>query len=371
MKRAQLAIAAVTTTLAVIASGSVAGASPDRDHDAGLHRQLDELVAVGAVGAVAEVRDGDNVWRSASGVAEIGKHRGVPVHGRFRIGSITKTFLATVVLQLADEHRLRLDDSIEKWLPGTVPDGRAITIRQLLDHTSGLYDFQHTLTMPPSPAFLDYRWRTWTADEQIHRALANPPTSDKPGSEFSYSNTGYLLLGQIVERATDSSYGDEIKRRIIRPLKLHDTSLPGTYPRIRGPHPHGYVPVNDGSGLRLVDFTEMNPSLFGAAGEMISSTKDLNTFFDALLEGQLLPRHLLDEMKVPGDEDATYGLGLAWHTTTCGVRVYGNDGDAVAYEAWSYATEDGHRQATVAVTHGLKHDIDDAVDAFLDEAFCD
>src|SRR5439155_6714747 len=123
----------------------------------------------------------------------------------------------------------------------------------------------------------DNRWRTWTADELVQRAVARPPTFP-PGSDYSYSNTGYALLGQIVERATGRSYDEEIERRIIRPLRLRDTELPGTSPWIRGPHPHGYVPIaqEPGGEPQLVDLTLMNPSMMGASGELISTTRDLD-----------------------------------------------------------------------------------------------
>ena len=114
----------------------------------------------------------------------------------------------------------------------------------------------------------------------------------------------------------------------------------------------------------------MNPSVFGAGGEMISTTRDLNRFFAALLGGRLLPDHLLDEMKTPGVEGGTYGLGLAWRDTSCGVRVYGNDGDALTYETWSFSTPDRRRQVTVSITPDHSGDVDDAVDAFLNEAIC-
>jgi D-alanyl-D-alanine carboxypeptidase len=330
---------------------------------AGLQRQLDQVVAIGAV---AEVRAGAKVWRGSSGVAELGKTRKVPVAGRFRAGSISKTFVATVVLQLVAEGRLRLDDPVERWLPGVVPNGENITVRNLLNHTSGLFDFKDTLPRPPSPEFYELRYRTWTAAEQIERALANPPVFTDPGKHYSYSNTNYLLLGEIIEEATGSTYAEEIERRLIRPLGLHGTSIPGTSPYIRGPHAHGYVP-KDGEQL---DFTELNPTLFGAAGDLISTTHDLNRFFAALLGGRLLPPELLREMKEPGIDGGRYGLGLSWHTTACGVRVYGNDGDALAYQAYSFATEDLRRQVTVAVTPHLPANPDDSVDAFIDSAVC-
>jgi D-alanyl-D-alanine carboxypeptidase len=371
MKRVLRSLVTATTALAVIAVPAAAAAAPRQAANIGLQTRLDEVTAAGAVGALAEVRGEHGVWRGTSGLAELGTTRPVPVHGRFRAGSITKTFLATVVLQLADEGRLRLDDTVEAWLPGEIPDGDRITVRQLLNHTSGLYDIVRTLPLPPNPELLDNRWRTWTPGELVARAVANPPTFEPPGSAFAYSNTNYTLLGQIVEKATGRSYGTEIERRVIRPLRLRDTSVSGTSTRIPGPHPHGYVPIEQDGELTLVDYTEMNPSVFGAGGEMISTAKDLNRFFTALLGGRLLPAHLLDQMRTPGIEGGrAYGLGLAWRDTSCGVRVYGNDGDALAYQAWSYSTPDRRRQVTVALTPGLSRDLDKAVDAFLDEAVC-
>ncbi|MFF1820884.1 serine hydrolase domain-containing protein [Kribbella sp. NPDC058245] len=331
----------------------------------GLQRGLDDVVSAAAVGTQAEVHNGAAVWRGRSGVAELGSPRPVPLTGQFRIGSITKTFLATVTLQLVDEKLLRLDDPVARWLPGLPTNGA--TVRQLMNHTSGLYDVLYTLPRPPQPEFYANRYRTWTNDELIQRALANPPTS-KPGPEYKYSNTNYLVLAKIVEKVTGHTYAFEIEHRLIRPLHLHDTSVPGTSPRIPGPHAHGYVPTPDG---QLLDFTSMNPSLFGAAGEMISSTKDLDRFMTALLGGDLLPPALLHQMKTPGTENGHYGLGLARKTTTCGTTVYGNDGDALAYQAWSYATEDLHRRATLFVTPTFTTNPDPAVDAFLDKAFCD
>jgi D-alanyl-D-alanine carboxypeptidase len=135
----------------------------------------------------------------------------------------------------------RLDDPVDRWLPGVVPDGDRITVRHLLNHTSGLYDFRLTIPLPPSQEFLDNRWRTWTAAEQIQRAVTHPPTTEPPGEVLGYSNTNYLVLGEIIEKVTGHSYGT----------------------------------VEDGEGLRLVDFTELNPTLFGAGGELISTAGDL------------------------------------------------------------------------------------------------
>lgn len=370
-RRTLLSAMTALATVAILAAPTAVAATPHEADRTGLQESLDGVVAAGAVGALAEVRDTDGTWRGVSGVAELGTTRPVPAAGRFRAGSITKTFVATVALQLVDEGRLRLDDTVEKWLPGVVPDGDHITLRQLLNHTSGVYDYRRTLPMPPGPEFLVNRWRTWTAGELVRRAVAEAPTFEPPGSAYSYANTGYVLLGQIIEEATGRAYGEEIERRIIRPLRLRGTSLPGTSPRIDGPHPRGYVPIERGDGTHLVEYTEMNPSVMGAGGEIISTAKDLNRFVAALLGGRLLPDRLLAEMKTPGVAGRAYGLGLAWKDTSCGVRVFGNDGDALAYQAWSFAAEDGRRQVTVALTPDFRGDPDDAVDALLDRAFCD
>lgn len=370
VQRALLTAAAVLMGMAAVAAP--VAATPERQDQgrAELQRGLDSIVREGAVGAVVEVRDDRGVWRATSGVVEVGKSRPVPTAGRFRIGSITKTFVATVVLQLVDEGRLQLDDTVEQWLPGVVPDGENITLRHLLSHSSGLYDYLRTLPFPPSPEFLENRFRTWTAKELIDRALAYPPSFERPGSAFSYSNTNYALLGDLIEAATGHTYSEEVERRILRPSRLRDTTVPGTFPRIRGPHPHGYVPIEEDGERRLVDYTEMNPSVMGAGGEMISTTRDLNRFFGDLLAGRLLPTGLLEEMKKPGVAGSRYGLGLFRLDTTCGVAVYGNDGDALAFQTWSYATEDLRRQVTLALTPDFRLDLDDAVSSYLDEALC-
>lgn len=374
MKRVQRVVVAAAAALGVVVAGSAASAAPGEQGGAdrrAVQERLDHVVDVGAVGALVEVRDERGVWRGTSGVGDLESGRGVPARGHFRVGSISKTFVATVVLQLVDEGELGLDDSVESWLPGVVPGGEGMTVRQLLNHSSGVPDYQPTLPMPPGPEFVKNRWRTWTSDELVRRAVGNPPSVDPPGSGYSYSNTGYLLLGQIVEKATGQSYADEIGQRIIEPLRLRGTSVPGTSPRVPRPHPRAYLPVEPGGTAHPTDFTEMNPSLFGASGEMISTAKDLNTFVAALLDGELLPEHLLAEMKRPAVETATYGLGLDWYDTRCGVRLYGNDGDALAYQAWSYSTEDGSRQVTVGLTSKRPADPDEAVVALLDDAFCD
>lgn len=371
------------TTLAAIVAGTAllttpAMAAPPRDDGPGarseqgaqqddLQRELDAVVAAGATSATAEVSSPGRRVRASSGTVVAGTDRPVPANARFRTGSETKAFLATVVLQLVAEHRLNLDDTVERRLPGVVPDGNRITIRQLLNHTSGLYEVLRTLPSPRSEEFLELRWRTWTTAELVARATAHPLDFD-PGKKAVYTNTNYLVLGMIVERLTGHSYGDEIERRIIRPLHLTGTSMPGTDPFIHGPHAHGYLTLERDGKPELVDITAVNPSIMNAAGELVSTTRDLNRFFAALLGGRLLPDHLLREMKTPA-LDSKYGLGIIQFSPKCGGTAWGKDGDAPGYSAWTFQSPKGDRLVTVSVTWGMG-DTDDAVDALLDAELC-
>ncbi|GAA1956750.1 serine hydrolase domain-containing protein [Catenulispora subtropica] len=346
---AGLAVAASAT----ITSTSAAAAdevSPQRSAGPDFVALLDAVVTAGAVSAIAEVREDTHVWRGGSGSAELGGHRAAPVAGRYRAGSVTKTLVATVVLQLADEGRLRLSDSVEHWLPGLVPGGRRITVRHLLQHMSGLFDYTSDLLPEPS-AVLAIRSRTFQPVELVRIAVAHPPYFE-PGTNQNYSNTDYILLGMIIDRAAGRSWRTEAERRILRPLGLRDTELPGASPRIAGPHAHVYIAAPDGVP---VDVTTMNPTMAGAAGELISTTADLNRFFDTLLTpGCLLPTATLADMTDP--RDTGFGLGLEVADLPTG-RVFGHGGGGPGFLGLSFITADRARQITLtsAVWGGEPH----------------
>lgn len=351
-----------------------AAAAPDTDRTA-VRQALDAIVAGGAGAALVELRDEHGTWRAASGVRELGRPSPVPVGGRFRAGSVTKAFVATVVLQLADEGRLRLDDPLRRWLPGAVPDD-TVTLRQLLAHTSGIADY--TAAMPLDPeGMLANRWRTWEPWELVRLSDRLPP----PTTPWSYSSTNYVLLGLVVQRVTGRPYGAEVERRIIRPLGLRGTSVPGTFPFILGPHPHGYVPVVRDGRPQPVDITAFNPSAPWAAGEIVSTTADLNRFHAALLGGRLVSADRLRDMIGPtaGSERETswgghqvrsaYGLGQRRFELDCGITVYGHDGDAPGFSTWSFATADTRSQVTLSLTWGTGRP-SAAARALLGTAFC-
>lgn len=367
------ACAAAASAIVAVPTAAVAAplhATGDGRHV--LQQDLDAVAANGPTGALVEVVDGARVTRATSGSALAGTSRPVDPRGRFRAGSVTKTFVATVVMQLVADpaYGLRLDDRVDTWLPGLLPDNglpddQKVTVRELLNHTSGLYDVTDTLPLNPPTDFLPLRWRTWTLPELIDRATAHEPVFSPPGSAYNYSNTDYLVLGKLIERVTGNSAEDEVAARILRPLKLHDTTMPGTDPRIPGPHAHAYIP--DGNG-GVVDITEFNPSVENTAGEVISSADDLNTFTSALLDGRLLPPEQLREMMTVSAPSET-GLGLEVLPLSCGKTAYGHDGDSLGVSAWTFTTGDGH-EVTLSVTWGTNRPAKSAVNALLDDALC-
>lgn len=338
--------AAADSAAAVNASTTTGTADQAR-----LRALLRRLTTVdGGPGALIAMRDRRGSTVLTSGVADVRSHAPVRGDSRFRIGSMTKTFVATVMLQLVGEGRVVLDAPVERYLPGVVRghgnDGRRMTVRQILQHTSGVPDILDHLD--PQEIIKNPLAHHDTRD-LVKTALAHPPTF-KPGTGWRYSSTGYLLAGMIIERVTGQPYGDEIQRRVIEPAGLHATYVPGDASEIPGPHPRGYV--RPGKDAPLIDLTALNPSVAGAGGEMISSGADVNRFLDALLRGKLLrPAQLREMMRTrpTGNPDGrAYGLGLESRPLPCGGRYWGHSGDMFGYETVAGATTGG-RQATVMV----------------------
>ncbi|BCY11689.1 serine hydrolase [Actinoplanes sp. L3-i22] len=312
---------------------------------------LDAMVTAGAVGVLAEVHDRAGVWIGSSGTARLGSEQPVPRAGLVRAGSITKSFVATVVLQLAGHGRLHLDDAVQRYLPGLLPDGARITLRDLLQHTSGLHDYTRTDAFAAlyevEGGVERMRSHTWQPQDLI-ALVADRPLLFEPGTDWRYVNTNFLLLGMVIERVTGSDYRAEIRRRVLRPLGLDRTAVPGTDPYLHGPHPHGYVPTPE-----PIDVSVYNPSVAGAAGELVSCPHDLNVFFRALVGGRLLPPAVQQQMlayrTTPVDYD--YGLGVMTRVLPGGTRLWGHRGDFLgAYWTETWVTEPGGRQLTVSMT---------------------
>ncbi|WP_411114998.1 serine hydrolase domain-containing protein [Streptomyces sp. 029-5] len=338
------------------ASGASAASAVQGRAHAATQTALRQLVEAGGLpGASAEVRDGDGRWFGAAGLADTDTGRKRSAGDHFRVASITKTFIATVLLQLEAEGRLSLDDTVEKWLPGLVRgngnDGARITLRQLLNHTSGL--FNHTddpefAANSSGADFFDHRYDNHRPEDLVSLAMTYPPKYE-PGEEPWYSNTNYVLAGMVIEKATGRSYAQETTRRIIEPLKLRETSFPGATPHMPAPHPVGYSRLHDKSpDAEIHDATEQNMSWLGASGDLISTVGDINRFHRALMRGDLLPAAQLRDMldSVPASDGYLYGLGVESITLTCGVTVTGKTGRTNGSLSAVVSTEDGTHQLT-------------------------
>lgn len=269
-------------------------------------------------------------WVAAVGVGNLGSGEAPKPADRVRIGSITKSFTATVVLQLVDEGKLSLDDHLSNWEP-QVPGADGITVRQLLNMTSGLYNF----TAVPEfwEAFQRDPGVLWRPQQLIDLAIAHSPEFP-PGQEFMYCNTNYILLGLIIEKVTGRTAGEEITARIIDRLGLKDTSFPTT-PDIAEPYMRGYVPAageEDGSG-RLAELGQCSPTPFWTAGGMIGTLDDLKTWIEAIKTGVLLsPEMHAEQLNFSAPNTEFYGLGVM----NAGGVLVGHSGEVPGYNSSIY-----------------------------------
>lgn len=343
-------------------AGGTAGVSaplvPAPPNTAVLERAIAGLGAEHKDATAALVRVGgtSGSWRGSSGVADIVTGRAAVEQGRFRAGSVTKTFTAAVVLQLAAEGRVDLDRPVRRYLPGTVPDAYgAVTVRQLLNHTSGI-----PAADGPGDSFeaqWEHRFDVTDPHDQVVNALAKK-REFTPGSAQHYLNINYTLLGVLVEKVTGTSYEEAVGRRILRPLGLHQTSFPSrTQTRIHGPHNRGYqaLPKADGS-RELRDVTEWNSSDRWAAGDIISTTADLERFTKALFGERIVPAAQLEQMftvpavkNVADGKAATLTAGLSRIVLPDGTVAWGKSGGRHGYNTGIGATRDLSRTLVYSV----------------------
>lgn len=335
--------------------------------DADLQRVLDDVVAAGATGVVLQVDDGRRTTRLAAGVRRLEPARPMTLDPAVRAGSVTKTVVATLVLQQVGEGRVRLDDTVEEWLPGLVPGGDGITLAQLLDHASGLFDvvkdeefFRDVFTDP---------LREYTPEQLVRIATAHPPLFE-PGEGWGYSSTGYVLLGMVLERATGRSVARLVREWISEPLRLDRTSLPRRSPDLPAGAAHGYVPPSlTGDGYR--DLSRISPTALGAGGALVSTPRELRRFYRALLGGRLLEPRLLARMRhtVEARPGYDYGLGLYRQRTACG-DVWGHDGNAPGYETYAWNDRTGRRGFVLTVTTQPDDVIEPRLEQALTTAAC-
>lgn len=329
-----------------------------------LSAALDNVHHAGMPGVFAEVRNGDRVWRGAAGLADVTTGLPVTPDMRHRVGSITKTFTAAAVMQQVERGQIRLDAPIGHYLPTLVPGerGDGITVRMLLNHTSGLADYlpyaYTSLRAFPSiasttPESLDAnRFTRFQRVDLINTGVASPAVGTPGGTPGVYSNTNYLLLCQLLEQVTGITAEECITQNVIKLAELNHTELP-TGTNINGPHSLIYE-----SWFGMIDpprdYSIYDMSWVGPAASLTSTVSDLNRFFGLLLAGEIVDRSSLTQMQrtVPvisfEGKKIDYGLGLhKLEVPECGT-FWGHDGSVWGAGAMSMTRADGERQMSIA-----------------------
>ncbi|MCS7483931.1 serine hydrolase domain-containing protein [Umezawaea endophytica] len=354
--------------LAALTVGGTAAADADTagriDREV-VRQSIDKATRNGAAGVQVRISEGRRGFTARAGVAEWGTDRPVPLDGRYRVGSITKVFVSVVVLQLVGEGRVDLDAPVSRYLPGLLPDGDRITVRALLQHTSGLHNFTDELPLDPA-GFEGIRYQHWAPAELVALSTAKP-LDFPPGTAWNYSNTNYVVAGMLVEKITGRPYAEAVERRVLQPLRLRGTSLPGDRVGIPGPHAHGYYRV----GESVVDITRLNPSAAYSAGEMISTTADLDRFVEAVAKGELLKPAQAAEMKKLTAVSPHYGLGLEHRVLPCGAEVIGHSGGIPGYSSLMLSSEDGRVRLDASFTSSPEGGSLEGVAELVAEVFCD
>ncbi|MEV6741446.1 serine hydrolase domain-containing protein [Streptomyces sp. NPDC051104] len=317
-----------------------------------LQAVIDDLEHPPSTAAQLRVGGTAGYWRGTSGVADIRTQRPVTAHDKVRIGSITKVFVATVVLQLVAERRVSLDAPVRRVLPGLLPTRfAAVTVAHLLNHTSGLPDHVGIPDPETAEEVFRHRFDHWTPQEWVATAT-HGPMKFAPGTRQEYRGINYVLAALIIEKVTGRPYGEAVAARILRPLGLARTVVPGDDPRIYGRHVHGYLAMADGS---LRDITVYDQSSSRGEGDMISTTGDLDRMLAALFSGELLPPELLqlmftlppDDVRMLDGSPARYSTGLQ-QATVNGITLWGKTGETYGYKNAAFSTRDQQRRFVLA-----------------------
>ena len=298
-----------------------------------LKASIQELVDAGYPGVLAAKADKDgNTVGATAGKGNLATGEAPPLDGEVRIGSNTKTFVAVVIMKMVEEGKVKLDEPVETYLPGLIKgqgvDGKKITVRQLLQHTSGLPEYIDESAVDYFGTRNDYV----SPRDLLDTALARP-AQFAPGVKFAYTNTNYIVLGLLAERVGKRPIAEQIETKIVKPLGLKHTYMPGPgEKRLRGKHPRGYH-TRDNKPGKLEDITDLNPSMAWTAGAMVSTPSELNKFAQSIHDGTLLRQKSIAEMKkgVSAPEiGGEYGLGIYSQKLSCGV-AWGHNGGIPGY----------------------------------------
>jgi D-alanyl-D-alanine carboxypeptidase len=312
-----------------------------------------------APGVTAFVSGPHGSWSGAAGVANVRTGVAMWPDAPMHLDSQTKTWVATLILRLVADGRMRLDETVERWLPGVLPYGNRITVRELLDHTSGIVDqqtfdndallFMERVRDPALRTELLRFWRRLATDPTAKlpatvalRFTATLPLLWKPGSQFHYSNIGYEIAGLVAAKAGGAPLGRLLEQRISRPLGLTSAAyVPGG--EVNAPHPQDYAVAPDGTVRDATDFYRVDE---GASGAMIASARDEGRFLTSLMRGRLLPPAELSAMRTPSATNPHYGLGIGI-TTDCRIPAYDHGGASNSTTSDALVSQDGKRVAVV------------------------
>ncbi|RMI28771.1 serine hydrolase domain-containing protein [Streptomyces triticirhizae] len=352
---------------------------------------LENVQRAGIPGLFAEVRDGERTWRGAAGVADLATGRPVTPDLRHRVGSVTKTFTAAAVFLEVERGRIDLDAPIGRYLPKLVPGerGRAITVRTLLNHTSGLAEYlPHAYpSLKAFPVIADtgpesleeHRFTRFHATELIELGVAAPAVGTPGGTPGVYSNTNYLLLGELLAHVTGATVERCVTRNVIEPAGLANTAFPTT-PTVDGPHARLYE-AWFGRLDPPRDYSVFDMSWVGPAAALVSTVADLNRFFALLTAGEIVAPSSLEQMRrtvpVVSQEGGLIDYGLGLHPTEAPGRdtFWGHGGTVWGGGTLAMTRADGARQLALAVNlqrwnrldasgRPGPHPIDEALTAF-------
>ena len=370
MKATAARVLAAATALAVAVPAAAHAAAPHRHP---LQAALDGLVAAGAPGAVLLDRHDHRTARLASGLADVAAGRAMRAGDRFRAASQMKSFTAVIVLQLVQEGRFGLDDPVDRLLPGVIPHGygAGVTVRHLLQNTSGLADFNSDPRVI-EPYLAGNLGHVWTPQQLLDIAFEHEPLF-APGAAFNYSDTNFFLAAYVVEAVTGRTFDHALRTRILRPLRLRHTDLPVTA-EFWGSHAHGYFAMGDPPAD--VDLTYMYPWAW-AAGGLNTNADDSATFYRALFTGRLLGPRMMRELRrtVPvtdSDLPSRSGLGVQrW--TPCGV-AWGHSGNTGGYLVYTWISPDARHETVLMMNEDPKTvgaAANAAFEDLLNRSFCD
>lgn len=350
-RNAVFGLAVLLLTLAGCSPGPAPAPTASSSMDelkADLEQFSSERLAAGASAVLIQAGLGGETWSGAAGVRDL--ERKVPAEpgDSFHVASLTKSMVATSVLKLVEQGKIQLDGQVGDYLPefnSVLHPPEAITVRMLLDHTSGMPTFEepliksgplkHVLTSPLTP------------ERRLELTGAVPWDPGNVGT-YQYSNSNYVVLGLLAERVTGRSLGDVLRTDIVEPLGLGGTLLAGTA-KAPATMVHGYVLID---GER-VDATEAGVQSRSASGGMISTAQDVNVFYSALLAGKLITPALVEEMQSKNSSE--YGLGLAkWWDSCTSDFYYGHLGGAPGYASIAITSADGSRQLAVFLAHAAE-----------------